>query len=218
MGIDVKGLYSSIGKVLAVTRERDGILKAIRDHRDDLYNAHAGCLVPQWNSDPDFVEHLEQFDPRGPRINGGIRRKMNPPKLRARFVKGFKSGHKYTVYRIKVWLDALPHTEHAVRVTYDLHPEYGHSVSRVAFGSKHEIWLNTDSSYSIRARTNDGLEWSLGSLVDALVAGGVEKERVKIDEDGFEDFAVALNNVRTTREQKDRGENQDQEKKWANQT
>ena len=52
----------------------------------------------------------------------------------------------YTVYRIKAELKGLATPQGTLRVTYDLHPEDGNPISRVAFGPRHEIWLNTNST------------------------------------------------------------------------
>jgi hypothetical protein len=140
------------------------------------------------------------------------------PVLHAHFVKGFvpkpERDYKYTVYRIKAWLKGLPELKvepegpqelrGALRVTYDLHPENGRPISRAAFGPRHEIWLNTNSNYKVRARTNDGREWDLGCVHDALEREN-NKADVKRDDGSQRRFEDALNDVRTTRKQKDQG-------------
>jgi len=191
-----KPVLSSIRGALAVGSKRETILDAIRHSRDALKASHTCCHMPQWNPGSDFIKQLKVIDPR---------EQKEKPLLRARFVKGFpaNTARRYTVYRIKAWLEGLAALK-GTRVTYDLHPESG-PISRVAFGNKYEIWLNTNSNYRVRARTNDGREWDLGWIHDALKSGG-GKEAVQLDGSvNSEPFGTALANIRTTREEKGLG-------------
>jgi len=226
MNAPTKGLLSSIGRTLAVGSKRETILDAIRQRRDELNGAaakdpnsankdpHIRCRMPHWDPGSTFVTKLEAFDPRKPAVNAD-RRTRDKPVLHAHFVKGFvpdaTRAYKYTVYRIKAWLEGLPEEaeregsqelQGTLRVTYDLHPEDGRPISRVAFGPRHEIWLNTNSNYKVRARTNDGREWDLGWVHNALKSGDSGKN-IKLDNSSERRFEDALNDVRTTRKAKD---------------
>jgi hypothetical protein len=194
----VKPLLSSIRGALAVGSKRETILDAIRRSRDALKGSHTCCHMPQWNPGSDFMERLEASDPR---------KRKEKPLLRARFVKGFppNTARTYTVYRVKAWLEGLPALKGTLWVTYDLHPESGRPISRVAFGNKHEIWLNTDSNYKVRARTNDGREWDLGWIHDALKSGDGKEDIILDGSVDSEPFDTALANIQTTREEKDFG-------------
>jgi hypothetical protein len=170
---------------------------------NSLNNAHVCCRTPQWVPKSSFDKALEAVDPRRQRIRRDGKEADDRPVLRACFVEGFPRSptRDYPVYRVKVWLERLPALEGSLRVTYELHPETERPISRIAFGLRHEMWLNTNSNYRIRARTNDGREWDLGWLYDALASGGV-RENVKVG-DAEETFENAHANVRTTREEKD---------------
>jgi hypothetical protein len=216
-----RGLLSTIGRTLATHSERDRseILELIRRKRDkldasvpnpsSLNNAHICCRKSQWLPGSAFEEALQAFDPRLQRVRRGGTEVADKPALRACFVKGFpRSPH--AVYRIKAWLENLPALSGSLRITYELHPEYERPISRVAFGPRHEMWLNTDSNYKLRAKTNDGREWNLGSLADALLETSLGPEglqaEVPMDNAPAEAFQVALGKISTTREQKDQEE------------
>jgi hypothetical protein len=210
----MEGILSSIGRALAVSSRRETILDAIRQRRDMLNavatvpnsaenDPHIGCRMPQWDPHSSFERQLKALDPRTRALAANGKPKEEKPVLCACFVKGFPPNamRDYTVYRIKAELKGLATPEGTLRVTYDLHPEDGHPISRVAFGPKHEIWLNTNSNYKIRARTNDGREWDLGWIHDALKSGGSTGD-VQLDGGGKEPFEAALGNVRTTLKEK----------------
>jgi len=197
------------------TSKREKILHCIQEQRDaldasvnnatSLNNAHVCCRTPQWDPKSNFEKALEEVDPRRQRVRREGKKAADMPVLHACFVKGFPRSDRrpHPVYRIKVWLDQLPALRGSLRVTYELHPENERPISRMAFGLKHEMWLNTNSDYTIRARTNDGREWDLGWLSDALRKGSGNTKMVKVSDPGAEEsketeepFDTALEKLR----------------------
>lgn len=70
------------------------------------------------------------------------------------------------VYRIRIWLQR---TAKNLTVYYDLHPEEQNKpITRVGVGETYDQWLNTSNDYTIRVRTSDGFEWSVGTVLQAL--------------------------------------------------
>jgi len=207
-----RGLLSSVGHVIEAGGDREQILREIRLRRDEVdkeKSPHDRCREPQWSLVPDFAERLESMDPRRrrPHTDEGGRPKM--PTLRARFVKGFAADPTRKppdpVYRMLIWLENVPRY---LRVIYDLHADTGRPISRIAFGDEHEMWINANRDYPIRARTNDGRERSFSSVADALEmtseasAPDVEIDGAGPESDGAgpESFATAVDRLRRARE------------------
>ena len=163
-------LLDSIAKAIVDGPEKQRILQGIRDHFSYLreINGHATCHLPRWDNHWADSDRFKAVDPRRAESAG-------TPSLRADFVKVFPKDaakdRKRPVYRIRIRMPQMPKHLH---ITYDLHPETGRPISRVAYGATHEQWLNTNANYRIRGRANDGREWDLGTVVDALQRGGRE--------------------------------------------
>jgi hypothetical protein len=158
---DAYRLHASVASSISGP-EKHEILQAIRNRNIEFidHKAHAHCHNPQWERD-DASEEKSFAD------HPCFKREHLEPRLHARIVRAFRprESNGKTVYRVHIWSKGVPEY---MRLIYDLHSETGRVVSRVGEGPGHEQWLNTYADYTIRARTNEGREWKLGTVVEAL--------------------------------------------------
>jgi hypothetical protein len=181
-----RALLKSVTAAIAEGPKKNGILEALRERSNRMAEIgdHVNCHEPMWEKGFDDDIHLRRIE-------------MSKPTLHARFVKAFSpdiAGGRW-VYRVHIRAEGVPEY---LRLIYDLHSETGRVVSRVAGGPQQEQWLNTYGNYTIRARTNEGSEWYLGTVVEALERGRT-RQPIPTFHGDEQSFDVAIANLESHR-------------------